>query len=125
MNREQRRNLTHEEMKDRLALLAAENEKHEKDLKLQGFGFPPMVRFEILITTLADMAFGENTRKRTDFEYAVQERWAELFTEENVRQMKNAALDEQRRQQIIAGIDVEQAAKEAQKQGLYVPPGKE
>lgn len=104
MNRDQRRAMSLQEMKGLAETMNAENNAHAERLAREGFAFPPMVRFEVLTTTLADMMFGEGTRKRYEFELAVQERFAQLFSEENVTQMKQDAIEAHARARLTEGV---------------------
>lgn len=86
--------------------LCARTAEHAEQLQKQGFAIPPMARYEILIQTMADMAFGEGTRRRVEFEIAVQERWMQLFAPDNVEKMKSDALEQATRARLLDGVAV-------------------
>ena len=104
MNREDRRNMSTAQLRDVQAELTARTAEHAEGLARQGFVIPPFARYEIMIATLADMAFGENTRKRVEFEIAIQERWMQLFEPANVERMKQEAMDQVARARLLDGV---------------------
>jgi hypothetical protein len=104
VNRDERRDMTVAELREVQAELTARTAEHANALARQGFQIPPFARYEIMMTTLADMAFGENTRKRVEFEIAVQERWMQLFEPANVERMKGEAMEALARARLLEGV---------------------